>query len=62
MNGKIYSSGNRDSVAIIADVVLNGALTSNPYSLIATLTSGANGGASISASGTCTQILVGAIG
>ena len=60
--GSVYSGGNRSMVAIIADVVLSGALTSNPYLLIATLTSGANGGASISASGTCTQILVGAIG
>ena len=60
--GSVYSGGNRSMVAIIADVVLSGALTLNPYSLIATLTSGANGGASISASGTSTQILVGAIG
>ena len=62
MNGSIYSGGNRANVAIIADVVLSGASTTDPYSLIVTLTSGANGGASISASGTCTQIQVGAIG
>jgi len=60
--GSIYSGGNRSTVAIIADVVLNGAATTNAYSLIATLTSGANGGASISASGMSTQILVGSIG
>jgi len=60
--GSVYSGGIRFTVSIIADVVLSGALTSNPYSLIATLTSGASGAASISASGTCTQILVGAVG
>ena len=60
--GSIYSGGNRSTVAIIADVVLNGAATTNAYSLIATLTSGANGGASISVSGMSTQILVGSIG
>ena len=60
--GSIYSGGNRSTVAIIADVVLNGAATTNSYSLIATLTSGANGGASISVSGMSTQILVESIG
>ena len=60
--GSIYSGGNRSTVAIIADIVLNGAATTNSYSLIATLTSGANGGASISVSGMSTQILVGSIG
>jgi len=59
--GSIYSGGNRSTVAIVADVVLNGAATTNSYSLIATLTSGANGGASISVSGMSTQILVGSI-
>jgi hypothetical protein len=60
--GSVYSGGNRSTVSIIADVVLNGASTTNSYSLIVTLTSGANGAASISASGVSTQILVGAIG
>ena len=60
--GSIYSGGNRSTVAVIADVVLNGSSTTNAYSLIATLTSGANGGASISASGMSTQLLVGSIG
>ena len=60
--GGIYSGGNRSTVSVIADVVLNGASTTSPYSLIVTLTSGANGAASIFASGVSTQILVGAIG
>lgn len=60
--GSIYSGGTRSTVSIIADVVLNGTSTTSSYSLIATLTSGATGAASISASGTSTQILVGAIG
>ena len=60
--GGIYSGGTRSTVAIIADVVLNGAATTNAYSLISTLTSGATGAASISASGMSTQVLVGAIG
>ena len=60
--GGIYSGGNRSTVSIIADVLLNGASTTSTYSLIATLTSGASGAASISASGFGTQILVGAIG
>lgn len=60
--GSIYSGGNRSTVSIIADVELNGASTTNTYSLIATLTSGANGQASIVGSGTSTQIQVGSIG
>ncbi|MDP1850960.1 MAG: collagen-like protein [Candidatus Planktophila sp.] len=60
--GSIYSGGNRSTVSIIADVVLNGASTTSSYSLIVTLTSGANGAASIAASGISTQILVGTIG
>ncbi len=60
--GSVYSGGNRSTVAIIADVILNGASTTSAYSLIVTLTSGANSAASITASGTSSQILVGAIG
>ena len=60
--GSLYSGGNRPIVSVIADVVLNGASTSNSYTLICTLTSGANSGASITASGMSTQILIGTIG
>ena len=60
--GSIYSGGNRPIVSVIADVVLNGGSTLNPYSLVCTLTSGANGGASIAAAGMSTQILIGSIG
>ena len=62
MNGSQYSAGNRSYTSIVADVVLNGTSNASPYSLIVTLTSGANGGASISASGTFTRIEVGSIG
>jgi hypothetical protein len=60
--GSVYSGTNRVNVSIIADVVLNGVSVVTPYSLIATLTSGSNFEASISASGTFTKIQVGAIG
>ena len=62
MNGSQYSAGSRTYVSIVADIVLNGTSNSDSYSLVATLTSGANGGASISASGTYTRIEVGSIG
>ena len=62
MNGSQYSGGNRTYISIVADVVLNGTSNSDAYSLVATLTSGANSGASISASGTFTRIEVGSIG
>ena len=62
MNGSQYSAGSRTYISIVADVILNGSANTEPYSLIATLTSGANGGASISASGTFTRIEVGSIG
>ena len=62
MNGSQYSAGNRTYISIVADIVLNGSSNTDPYSLIVTLTSGANGGASISASGTFTRIEVGSIG
>jgi len=62
MNGSQYSAGNRIYISIVADIVLNGTSNADPYSLIVTLTSGANGGASISASGTFTKIEVGSIG
>ena len=62
MNGSLYSAGNRIFISIVADIVLNGTSNTDPYSLIVTLTSGANGGASISASGTFTKIEVGSIG
>jgi hypothetical protein len=62
MNGSQYSAGNRTYISIVADIVLNGTSNVDPYSLIVTLTSGANGGASISASGTFTRIEVGSIG
>jgi len=62
MNGSQYSAGNRSYTSIVADVVLNGTSNVSAYSLIVTLTSGANGGASISASGTFTRIEVGSIG
>ena len=60
--GSVYSGTNRVNVSVIADVVLNGVSVATPYSLIATLTSGSNFEASISASGTYTKIQVGAIG
>ena len=62
MNGSQYSAGSRTYISIVADIVLNGTSNSDSYSLVATLTSGANGGASISASGTYTRIEVGSIG
>jgi len=62
MNGTQYSAGNRIYISVVADVVLNGTSNLDPYSLIVTLTSGANGGASISAIGTLTKIEVGSIG
>jgi hypothetical protein len=62
MNGTLYSAGSRTYISIVADIVLNGTSNSDPFSLIVTLTSGANSGASISASGTSTRIEVGSIG
>ena len=62
MNGSQYSAGNRIYISVVADIVLNGSSNAEPYSLVVTLTSGANGGASISASGTFTKIEVGSIG
>ena len=62
MNGSQYSAGNRIYISVVADIVLNGSSSAEPYSLVVTLTSGANGGASISASGTFTKIEVGSIG
>ena len=62
MNGSQYSAGNRIYISVVADIVLNGAANADPYSMVVTLTSGANGGASISASGTFTKIEVGSIG
>ena len=62
MNGSQYSAGNRIYISVVADIVLNGSSNVEPYSLVVTLTSGANGGASISASGTFTKIEVGSIG
>ena len=62
MNGSQYSAGNRIYISVVADIVLNGASNADPYSLVVTLTSGANSGASISASGTFTKIEVGSIG
>ena len=62
MNGTQYSAGNRIYISVVADVVLNGTSNLDPYSLIVTLTSGANGGASIAATGTLTKIEVGSIG
>ena len=60
--GSVYSGSNRVTISIVADIVLNGSSVTTPYSLIATLTSGATIGASISASGSFTKIQVGAIG
>jgi hypothetical protein len=60
--GTVYSGSNRVTISIIADVVLNGASVTAPYSLVVTLTSGATAGASITASGSFTKIQVGAIG
>ena len=62
MNGTQYSAGNRIYISVVADVVLNGTTNLDTYSLIVTLTSGANGGASISAIGTLTKIEVGSVG
>jgi hypothetical protein len=62
MTGSQYSGGNRINISVVADIVLNGGTNTSPYSLIVTLTSGANGGASILASGTFTKIEVGSIG
>jgi hypothetical protein len=61
-NGTQYLGTNKNLVSIVADVVINGASTTEPYSLIITLTSGANGAASISVFGTYTRIQVGSIG
>uniref|UniRef100_UPI0040491C39 hypothetical protein n=1 Tax=Candidatus Planktophila sp. TaxID=2175601 RepID=UPI0040491C39 len=60
--GTVYSGSNIVTISIIADIVLNGASVTSPYSLIATLTSGAVSASSISASGSYTKIQVGAIG
>ena len=60
--GSVYSGSNRVTISIIADIVLNGVSVTTPYSLVATLTSGATGGASITASGSYTKIQIGAIG
>ena len=62
LNGAVYIPSNRYYVSITADIVLNGAMTSQPYTLIATFTSGATSSASIALSGKCTQILVGSVG
>jgi hypothetical protein len=60
--GSVYSGSNRVTISIIADIVLNGVSVTTPYSLVATLTSGATGGASITASGSYTKVQIGAIG
>ncbi len=60
--GSVYSGSNRVTISIIADIVLNGISVATPYSLVATLTSGATVGASITANGSYTKIQVGAIG
>jgi hypothetical protein len=60
--GSVYSGSNRVTISIVADIVVNGISVATPYSLVATLTSGATVGASISASGSFTKIQVGAIG
>ena len=60
--GSVYSGSNRITISIVADIVLNGISVATPYSLVATLTSGATSGASITASGSSTKIQVGAIG
>jgi hypothetical protein len=60
--GTVYSGSNRITISIIADIVLNGISVATPYSLVATLTSGATVGASITANGSYTKIQVGAIG
>ena len=62
MNGSQYSAGSRTYISVVADVVLNGTSDAAPYLLMVTLTSGANEGATISASGTFTRIEVGSIG
>ncbi|MUH49521.1 MAG: collagen-like repeat preface domain-containing protein [Actinobacteria bacterium] len=62
MNGTVYIPTNRFYISIIADVVLNGAATTQAYTLIATLTSGASVSASIALTGKCTQMLVGSVG
>jgi hypothetical protein len=58
----VYSGSNRITISIVADIVLNGISVTTPYSLVATLTSGATSSASISANGSFTKIQVGAIG
>jgi hypothetical protein len=60
--GSVYSGSNRITISIVADIVLNGISVTTPYSLVATLISGATSGASITASGSFTKIQVGAIG
>jgi len=60
--GSVYSGSNKVTISIVADIVLNGISVSTPYSLVATLTSGATAGASITANGSFTKIQVGAIG
>lgn len=60
--GSVYSGSNRVTISIIADIVLNGISVATPYALVATLTSGATVGASITANGSYTKIQVGAIG
>jgi hypothetical protein len=60
--GSVYSGSNRITISIVADIVLDGASVTTPYSIVATLTSGATVGASIAASGSFTKIQVGAIG
>jgi hypothetical protein len=60
--GSVYSGSNRVTISIVADIVLNGTSVTTPYSLVATLTSGATVNASISASGSFTKIQVGSIG
>ena len=61
-NGTLYSGTNKGNVSIIADLIIDGSSTTNAYSLVATLTSGAVVTASIYAYGKCTQLLVGSIG
>jgi hypothetical protein len=60
--GSVYSGSNKVTISIIADIVLNGISVTTPYALVATLTSGATSGASITANGSFTKIQVGAIG
>ena len=60
--GTVYSGSNMITISIVADIVLNGISVTTPYSLIATLTSGASSLSSITANGSFTKIQVGAIG